>query len=195
MLRTLAILIPLCVSAADWPHWRGPSADGISEEKNVPIEWGPQKNVLWKAPLRGLGTSTPIVSGERIFVTSQLGDGPFEQRGRDFENAVAAKKTGAQEKVRFAVQAFARADGKLLWEYAFDADGDLQPVHMKHNHASPSCITDGERVYAWVGTGQIVALTMDGKPVWKRHLGKEIGPFEILWGHGSSPALYKNSLI
>jgi outer membrane protein assembly factor BamB len=75
------------------------------------------------------------------------------------------------------------------------ADGDLQPVHDKHNLASPSPVTDGERVYAWFGTGQLVALDMKGRVVWQRHLAKEYGPFSINWGHASSPALYKGSLI
>ncbi len=196
-MRRPATTLFLCLAlhAADWPQWRGPSADGISGETGVPTEWAAGRNVLWKAPLNGLGTSTPIVSRDRIFLTAQIGDGPFEQRGRDFDNASKARKTGQRKAVQFVVQAFARSTGKQLWEYAFDAEGDLPAVHMKHNLASPSCVTDGELVYAWVATGQLVALTMDGKVVWKRHLGKELSPFQILWGHGSSPTLYKNSLI
>jgi outer membrane protein assembly factor BamB len=189
------ILTAAFCSAADWPQWRGPNANGISNEKVVPIKWGAQENIAWKAPLGGLGTSTPIVWKGLIYVTSQIGDGPFEQRGRDFDTAVSARKTGAKDKVRFAVQAFSRDNGKLVWEHAFDAEGDLPPVHMKHNLASPSCVTDGELLYAWMGTGQVMAFTLDGKLVWSRHLGKEIGPFQILWGHGSSPTIYKDSLI
>jgi outer membrane protein assembly factor BamB len=68
-------------------------------------------------------------------------------------------------------------------------------VHEKHNLASPSPVTDGHRVYAWFGNGQLVALDMDGKLVWKRNLAVEVGPFDIQWGHGSSPALYKDMLI
>jgi outer membrane protein assembly factor BamB len=183
------------VRADNWPHWRGPSADGISTETNIPVEWDGAKNIRWKTPLSGLGTSTPIVWKDRIFVTTQAGDGPYEQRGRDFANASVARKTGAADVVRFAVHAYARADGKRLWEYVIDADGPLQPVHMKHNLASPSVVTDGKLLYAWVGTGQLAALDLDGKVVWKRHIGKEYSPFEILWGHGSSPTLYKDSLI
>lgn len=190
LLLTLAML----TVAADWPQWRGPSADGVSEEKGIPIEWGPGKNIAWKAPLPGLGTSTPIISGDRIFLTSQIGDGPFEQRSRDFDNATAPKKTSAG-KVRFVVLAFSRIDGHKLWEYSFDADGELPKVHIKHNLASPSCVTDGKMVYAWMGNGQFAALTVEGELVWKRHLGKEYAPFDVLWGHGSSPLLYKDRLI
>src|SRR5205823_3479349 len=148
-LRLLILAAPI-VRAGNWPQWRGPSADGISPEKNVPVEWSAGKNIAWKTPLAGLGTSTPIVWGDRIFLTAQIGDGPYEGRSRDFENASVARRTGARDKVRFVVQAISRRDGRPLWEYEFDAEGFMQPVHIKHNMASPSCVTDGELVYAWM---------------------------------------------
>ncbi|MDX1979417.1 MAG: PQQ-binding-like beta-propeller repeat protein, partial [Bryobacteraceae bacterium] len=154
-----------------------------------------KENIAWRTPLKGLGTSTPIVYGDRIFLTSQLGDGPFEQRGRDFEDAAVAKKTGESGPVQFAVQAFSRQDGRPLWEHKFAAEGHVHPVHLKHNLASPSCVTDGEIVIAWFGTGQLVALTLEGKPLWKRHLGQEIAPFDILWGHGSSPMIHNGKVM
>ena len=190
----LFVCTPLA-RADNWPAWRGPTADGIAPDGDYAVEWDEKRNIVWKAPLGGHGTSTPIIWGDRVFVTMQMGDGPFEQRGRDFANAVAARRTGERATVRFAVQAYDRRTGKLLWEHALDADGALQPVHAKHNLASPSCVTDGERVYAWFGTGQLVVLTMDGKVVWQRSLGRDFGHFQILWGHGSSPLLYRNSLI
>ncbi len=183
------------LAAQDWPQWRGPSQDGVSTEKNIPTRWSRRENIAWKVPLKGLGTSTPIVLGDRVFLTQQIGDGPYEGRSRDFENAATARRTGERAKVQFAVDAFDRRTGKLLWEYLFDADGALQPVHIKHNLSSPSCVTDGERVYAWFGTGQVVALDLNGKMIWRRHIGKEIAPFDVLWGHGSSPALYKDTLL
>ncbi len=185
------LLAALSLWAGNWPQWRGPSADGVSDEKAVPVHW----KVLWKTPLAGLGTSTPIVWGDQIFLTTQSGDGPFEQRGRDFDNSVAQKKLGARDQVEFAVRSFSRADGRPLWEYRLAAEGPLPAVHMKHNLASPSCITDGELVYAWFGTGQVAALSLQGKLMWSRSLAKDYGPFEILWGHGSSPMLYKDTLI
>jgi outer membrane protein assembly factor BamB len=109
--------------------------------------------------------------------------------------ASVARRMGARSKAQFVVHAFSRISGRPLWEYKFDAEGDKPPVHIKHNLASPSCATDGELVDAWMGTGQLVALDLNGKLIWKRHLGKEFGPFEILWGHGSSPLIYKESLI
>jgi outer membrane protein assembly factor BamB len=76
-----------------------------------------------------------------------------------------------------------------------DAVGPLAPVHDKHNLASPSPVSDGELLYAWFGTGQLVALDVNGKLIWQRHLGQEISPFDINWGHSSSPTLYQDMLI
>jgi outer membrane protein assembly factor BamB len=180
--------------AADWPQWRGPTGDGISAETGLPLKWSRTENVAWKVPLPGLGTSTPIISGGLIFVTSQIGDGPFEGRSRDFEGAAVARRSGETGKVYFVVHAIHHRTGKIAWEYRMEAAGGLQPVHIKHNLASPSCVTDGQLVYAWFGTGQMVALDFQGKPVWQRHIGKEFAAFDVLWGHGSSPTLHKDSL-
>ena len=191
-----AILLSCNVRADNWPQWRGPDGNGISREKALPTRWSNDENVLWKTPLRGLGTSSPVVWRDHVFLTFQIGQGPFEQGGSDFQNSRVSTKTGNKgDKVYFVVQALRRSNGRLLWEYQLEADGELTPVHRKHNLASPSCVTDGDRIYAWFGTGQLVALDLEGKLLWKRHLGKEYSPFEIRWGHGSSPVLYKDYLI
>src|SRR5438132_1108929 len=96
VLRLLILAAPI-VWAGNWPQWRGPSADGISPEKNVPVEWGAGKNIAWKIPLAGLGTSTPIVWGDRVFLTAQTGDGPYEGRSGDFETRRVARRTGGLE--------------------------------------------------------------------------------------------------
>src|SRR5688572_22049348 len=69
------LLIVAGVQAADWPHWRGPGATGVAPDSSLPVKWSAKENVAWKAPLAGLGVSTPIVSGNRVFVTSQVGSG------------------------------------------------------------------------------------------------------------------------
>jgi len=98
--------------------------------------------------------------------------------------------------VAFLVEAFRREDGRPAWTARIPADGGLTPVHEKHNLASPTPATDGERVYASFGTGQVVALDAgDGTTVWARHLGREYGAFDIQWGSGSSPALHADLLI
>jgi outer membrane protein assembly factor BamB len=86
-------------------------------------------------------------------------------------------------------------DGARLWAYRTEAVGPFSELHEKHNLATPTPLTDGERIYAWFGNGLVVALDMDGRVIWQRHLGVEYSPFEARWGHGSSPALYGDLLI
>lgn len=192
------------LSAENWPAWRGPSATGVSAETNLPTQWSTTQNIAWQAPLRGAGVSSPVVFGDRVFVTSQEGTGirrqgnhPSLVQGPDREASGERTLTGARQTdtTRFIVTAFDRATGRRAWEHVMEAEGDLPHVHDKHNLATPSPVTDGERVYAWFGTGQIVALEMNGRVAWHRHLGKEYGPFDINWGHSSSPTVYKDSLL
>lgn len=179
---------------ADWPTWRGPKLNGISEEKNLPGEWGPRKNVLWRAPLEGVGTSTPVIWGDQVFLTMQVGKNPIVGLDRPPEGP-DAKPAMDSDKVQFLVRSYNLMNGQLNWEYRLDAEGPLPSTHKKHNLASPSCTTNGKAVYAWMGTGQVVALTMDGKLIWRRHIGRDYAPFNVRWGAGSSPTLYKDSLL
>ena len=195
------------VQAADWPQWRGPGATGVAPDAALPTRWSGADNVAWKAPIVGAGVSTPIVAGDRVFVTSQLGAGirregnhPRLVQGADAaaqgERALdAATAASDPSKTYFVVEAFNRPDGKRVWERRIEADGALTPVHDKHNLATPSPVTDGGLVFAWFGTGQIVALDRSGAIVWQRHLAKENGAFDIQWGHGSSPVLHGDQLI
>lgn len=202
----LAVLVAgASVQAQDWPQWRGPRGTGVSAETSLPLRWSARDNVAWSADLAGQGVSTPIVVGDRVIVTSQLGSGvrrpgnhPRLLQGGDPASAgerALASAAGADGKTLFLVEAFSHADGRKLWEHRVEAQGTLTPVHDKHNLATPSPVSDGTLVYAWFGTGQIVALSLDGEPVWQRHLGQEIAPFDIQWGHGSSPVVHGDLLL
>ena len=193
------------VHADDWPHWRGPQASGVAADKSVPTRWSGTENVAWKAPIGGVGISTPIVSGERVFVTSQVGTGISRQGPRLVQGGDAAamgekplgsgRATAPPDKTIFIVEAFARADGRKVWERRIEAEGALTPTHEKHNLATPSPVTDGTHLFALFGTGQLAALNGDGSVAWQRHLGKEYSAFDIQWGHGSSPVIFGDSLI
>ena len=204
----LLLVVTCTISVyADWPQWRGPGANGIAPDTTLPVTWNGTENVAWKARIGGLGVSTPIVSGDRVFVTSQIGAGvrrpgnhPRLVQGADAaaagERALGTNRAAdPADKTTFVIEAFNRADGKRLWQRAIDAEGPLPAVHEKHNLASPSPATDGRLVFAWFGTGQLAALDFSGKIVWQRHLGKEISPFEINWGHTSSPLVHGDLLI
>ena len=192
------------LDAQNWPQWRGPAASGVSSETRLPERWSDADNVAWKAKLRGLGISSPIVWGDLVFVTSQAGSGEVRpgprlvQSGDPVEageRPLGSGPTSGDNRVMFLVSALDRRTGRTVWEFEHPAEGPLPSVHEKHNLASPSPATDGERVYAWFGTGQIAAVDFAGKLVWKKHLGAAYGPFDINWGHGSSPVVYKNRVI
>ena len=93
------------------------------------------------------------------------------------------------------IEAFEHADGSKLWEYRVRASGEFPQLHEKHNLASPTPTTDGERIYGWFGNGQIIAVDMNGLLAWTRHLADDYPPFRNQWGHGSSPVLYQDLLI
>jgi outer membrane protein assembly factor BamB len=114
------------------------------------------------------------------------------------ERPIGGRREGAERSdgtVTLVVESFNRVDGRRLWEHRLDAEGPFPDLHEKHNLATPTIATDGELLFAWFGTGQLVALDLRGRPIWTRHLGREYSPFDINWGHGSSPVLYKDLLI
>ena len=201
----VVLLASVPLYADNWPQWRGPSGTGVSSEKTLPERWSDKDNVAWRSPVRGVGISSPIVWGDRVFVTSQIGRGvrrpgnhPRLVQGGSAASAGEREISGPQDNsgtVVFVVTALNRIDGKRMWEYQLPAEGDLAEVHDKNNLASSSPVTDGQRVYAWFGTGQLVALDMNGKALWSRHLGREYSAFDIGWGHSSSPLLFNDTLI
>src|SRR5712692_3512178 len=123
-------------NAEDWPQWRGPLGTGVSPERGLPTKWSPDQ-VTWRAKLGGIGVSSPVVSGDRIFVTSQAGRGalrpgthPTLARGEEAKaekplGAEAADAAGQPARVAFLVEAFHRKDGRPLWQHRLLAEGKL----------------------------------------------------------------------
>ncbi len=154
--------------AENWPGWRGPRGDGTSTEKGVPSTWSPEENVRWKAKLPGPGNGSPIVWGNRVFLTQSL-----DARGTER-----------------AVLCFDRRDGKLLWRKAIPFKGD-EPTHATNPYCSATPVTDGERVIAALGSAGVLCCDFEGKQLWHRDLGL----FRHIWGLGSSPILYGDRVI
>jgi outer membrane protein assembly factor BamB len=151
-----------------WPRWRGPSGQGVANGGRYPDTWSPTDGVLWKAAVPGSGNSSPIVWGDRIFVTTAY-DG-----GR-----------------RLSVLAFQRSDGSRLWE-TFAPQGRVDAAaHFKNGHASATPATDGERIYVSFGTRGLLALDFDGNILWHR----DLGPPDTYHGTAGSLLLYKNRII
>jgi outer membrane protein assembly factor BamB len=185
------LLFSTTLFAGDWPQWRGPDSNGVSSETALPLKWSASENVAWKVPLPGRGMSTPIVVGDRVFVTSQIGAGIVDATSARYEGPIP-KNEGT---VTFVIQCFRRSDGRLEWKREVQPELPLPAVHMFHNLATPSPVSDGERLYCWFGTGQLLALTFDGTVVWQRSIARDYSTFKVQWAHGSSPVVYKNTLI
>jgi outer membrane protein assembly factor BamB len=169
----LLLLLAGSLGAADWPGWRGPNRDGVSAEKDLPVTWSATENVRWKTAMPGAGVSAPVVVRERVFITSSSG------------------RSGEQLHL-FCLH---RDSGRILWERKFFGskipEGQFPPGGM----AVPTPASDGKRVYALYGTGDLVCLDLDGKPVWLRSLADEYGVFRNRWGMASSPLLLDGLLV
>jgi outer membrane protein assembly factor BamB len=208
-LAPVAPVAPVAPPAPDspWPMWRGPAGTGVTTETGLPTQWSDREGVAWRVKLPGTGVSTPVVASQHVFVTSQIGTGarragnhPSLVQGAEAaaagERNLSGNTPASSGAVTFAVTAYRWDDGSRAWQHETRADGPLQGVHDKHNLSTPSPVTDGSIVIAWFGTGQVVALEAgSGKQVWARHLAKEYGPFEINWGHASSPVLHGDLAI
>ena len=150
-----------------WPRWRGPSGQGVVEGTGYPDTWSATTHVLWKTSVPGSGNSSPIVWGDRIFLTTSRNGGR-----------------------RVSILSFRRSDGELLWET--DApEGRAEYVHNKNSPASATVTTDGEQVYASFGSRGMLAVDFDGRMVWHRDLGR----IDNYHGAAGSPLLYRNTVI
>lgn len=169
----LSVLMLLVVFTAsfsmaevNWPRWRGQLENGHSQDANVPTKWDADK-LVWKADLPGSGQSSPVIWGDKIFLTSALDKG--------------------QERV---VLCISRTSGKILWQQSA-WKGEPEPVHAMNGWASSTCVTDGELVIAFFGRGGIHAYSVDGKPLWS----KDLGTFESPWGVAACPILVDNLVV
>lgn len=171
-MRLLASLCLIAVvaaplSAGNWPNWRGPGYDGVAAGTGYPTEWSATKNVAWKVELPGKGSSTPVVWGQHIFLTS----------GADGKNALLA---------------FNR-DGKELWRVLV---GSERPgKNKKASGSNPSCVTDGKHVFAYFKSGDLACVDFSGKIVWQTNLQAKYGEDTLWWDLGTSPVLTKTHCV
>jgi hypothetical protein len=170
--------------AADWPQFRGPGGLGVASDKNLPTHWSAASNVVWKTPLPGFGSSSPIVVGKKILVTCYSGYG---------DPAAADETAGDMKKLTLSLVCLDRA-GKILWRK--DVPAELPEVPYggyvaNHGYASSTPVSDGERVYVFFGKTGVFAFDLDGKQLWRHSVGTK----KHNWGSGSSPILHKDLLI
>lgn len=172
----LAILLPVTANAGDWPRFRGPNGDGTSTANNVPVEWGPETNVVWRTELPGEGWSSPILLEGRLYLTA------------------AVPPEGAEGKARFLrVLCIDAANGETVWDVPVfeQTDESAGRIHKKNSYASPTPVTDGEHLFVHFGNQGTACLTLDGEVVWKNN---EL-VYKHVHGSGPSPVLVDGKLF
>jgi outer membrane protein assembly factor BamB len=162
----VATLTPRAQSA-DWLQWRGPLGTGQSSETKAPLTWSPTENVKWKVPLDGPGNSSPIVVGDKVFITH------------------APAKSALR-----GLHCYDRNSGNLLWKHQIEYAAE-ETTHNTNPFCSASPTSDGQRVVAYYGSPGMYCYDLAGKILWH----KDLGPIEHVWGFGSSPIIYESLVI
>jgi outer membrane protein assembly factor BamB len=187
------------LSAQNWPSFRGPSASGVAEGSPTPVTWNVAtgQNVLWKAPIDGLAVSSPIVWGDRVFVSTAVSSDPAAKIRTGLYGDV--QPVGDVSKHAWRLIALDRRNGKVLWDRVAIEGTPKTKRHPKSSQASATPVTDGQRVIVSFGSEGLYAYDFDGKLLWKRDLGVlNAGWFydpDYEWGLGSSPIIWKNLVI
>ncbi|MCA1604914.1 MAG: PQQ-binding-like beta-propeller repeat protein [Acidobacteria bacterium] len=163
----VVVVFSLTVAYAEnWPQWRGPLLNGVSNEKNLPLKWSAEENIAWKVAMPGWSGSTPVIWRDRIFMNVADGDNLF-------------------------LWSVNKANGTVLWKKLL---GSGNVKMRKQNMSSPSPVTDGKSVYVMTGTGVLKGFDFKGTELWSRDIQKDYGEFGLNWGYASSPLLWEDSL-
>lgn len=168
----LAGLLSLA-GGSDWPRWRGPQADGVADGGSLPERWSETENIRWRATLPGWGTSSPVVYGDRLFVTSQT------------------ERDGGKSLLTLC---FDRNTGKELWRHDFGLGAD-QRAHEKSNLAVNTPAVTADSVYVAFGNSDIARYSHDGKLIWVKRYMEEFGDPRMAWGYGTSPLVLADSVV
>ena len=163
VLSSAVLLLSETADADNWPSWRGPNGNGLSSEKNLPVDWSPTKNVAWKVELPGPAGASPVVWGDKVFLTSVNDAGDLLLMAID-------------------------ASGKQLWQQVV-ATGNQVSRGDEGNSASPSPITDGKHVWTFMGEGTLGCYSVNGKEAWKFNVQDRYGKISIQFGMSSTPIL------
>jgi outer membrane protein assembly factor BamB len=169
LLCSMAFLLTVGVGLAgdNWPHWRGPTFNGVSDETDLPVRWSTTENIRWKLDLPGRSGSTPIVWEDQVFVLVTEGD-------------------------QIELWSVDRLSGALDWTRPLG--GGNRPVR-KANMSTPSPVTDGESLWVLTSTGFLRRFDLAGNQIWERDLQGDYGDWGLNWGYGSSPVLFEDSVL
>lgn len=203
IMRTHAALGFLFLASAhgqNWPSFRGPGATGVLDtSRGAPVSWdvAAKRNIAWSTAIPGLGHSSPVVWGDRIFVTSAVSSDPKSV----FQYPLAGEldRRTDTSKHQFKLYCLDKRTGKIIWEKTADEGVPRVTRHPHNSYASATPATDGKRVIAFFGSEGLYAFDLDGKPLWHQSVGPlDQGAFDMpdyQWGSASSPVIYKNLVI
>ncbi|PYV10085.1 MAG: hypothetical protein DMG23_08860 [Acidobacteria bacterium] len=203
MRRAMPILVWLLacasVSGQHWPSFRGPNASGVADGHPTPVKWNATsgESVLWKTPIPGMAVSSPIVWGDRVFVSTAVSSDPNATIRTGLYGDVKPSTDLSMHSWRLV--ALDKRTGKVVWERVAHEGVPRTKRHPKSSQASPTPVTDGRHVVVSFGSEGLYTYDVDGKLLWKRDLGVlNAGWFydpDYEWGVGSSPIIWKDSVI
>ncbi len=197
----LAALAMAAQAPDDWPRWRGPSNDGMARG-DAPLNWSDRDHIAWKAPVPGRGHSSPVVWGDRIFLTAAVPTGNTPAApSADAAPAGGARRgmpggtVGSQPEHKLVVLAFDRKTGKQLWEKVARVVTPHEGYHRQYgSFASNSPVADSKHVIAFFGSSGVYCYTHDGRLVWQKDFGIKLSML-LAFGEGAGAALDGNTLV
>ena len=190
---------PMASNKGSWPSFRGPNASGVAEGQNLPDKWNGKtgENILWRTPIPGLAHSSPVVWGNRVFVTTAVSSDPKASfRPGLYGDGDASKDRSIH---RWMIYALDKQSGKILWQQVAYQGEPMEKRHIKSTYANSTPVTDGRIVVAWFGSEGVYAYDVNGKFLWKVNMGRvDMGAYDIPtyeWGPASSPIIWKDLVI
>ncbi len=194
-LSAVAVLLVVSTSRlhadTNWPQFRGPAARGVVDNPALPDRWSATENVAWKTDIPGLGWSSPIVWGNRVFLTTVINTGTSEKprKGLYFGGDRSSPSDAVHQWQVFCLDL---DTGQVLWQRQVHEGPPHNPIHIKNSYASETPVTDGERVYCYFGNVGVFCFDFEGRPVWSRPL--EPHRMRAGWGTAASPVLHGDRL-
>ena len=187
---TCAALTATTLAATSWPQFRGPGGRGVAEGPNLPERWSATENVAWRTPVAGIGWSSPIVAGDRVFVTSVVSASETEKptKGLYF----GGERPASTAEHRWMVTALDLASGRTLWAREAHRAVPASARHLKNSYASETPVTDGQRIYVQFGNVGLFCYDQDGNLLWSQKA--EVMRMRYGWGTASSPVYHQGRL-
>src|SRR5688500_10840356 len=175
----LLVVSPPLIAAESWMQFRGPGGQGVTTERGLPTTWSATDNIAWKTPLPGPGTSSPLLVGDKIYLTAYSG---FNVPGQPGDMADLNRHLVCLD----------RKSGKLLWKNDVAAElPEQERIRDDHGYASSTPASDGQRIYCFFGKSGVFAFDLAGKQLWQADVGSELHG----WGSAASPVLHENLVL